>query len=58
MLQILDNDVYDLLEFIAAHNSPEQIEQAEKEIPEKDEIQEQSFELLGQYLDTLAEAKP
>lgn len=46
MLQILDNDVYDLLEFIAEHNSPEQIEQAEKEIPEKDEIQEQSFELL------------
>lgn len=53
MLQILDNDVYDLLEFIAEHNSPEQIEQAEKEIPEKDEIQEQSFELLKEFRQSL-----
>lgn len=48
MLQILDNDVYDMLEFIAAHNSSEQIEEAEREA-DGDEIQEQSFELLKQF---------
>ena len=51
MLHILDNDVYDLLEFIANANSPEQIEQAEKEIPDKDDVQEQSFALLKQFVE-------
>lgn len=51
MLHILDNDVYDLLEFIANANSPEQIEQVEKEIPDKDDVQEQSFALLKQFVE-------
>lgn len=49
MLQILDNDIYDMLEFIAAHNSPEQIEEAEKQIPDKDDVQEKSFALLQDF---------
>lgn len=49
MLQILDNDIYDMLEFIAAHNSPEQIEEAEKQIPDKDDVQEKSFALLRDF---------
>lgn len=51
MLHILDNDVYDLLEFISANNTAEQIEEAEQAIPDKDEIQEQSFALLKQFVE-------
>lgn len=50
MLHILDNDVYDILEFIAANNTPEQMEQAENDLPVKDEIQEQSFALLKEFM--------
>ena len=53
-----NRDILEMLEFIASHNTPEQIQEADQAIPEKDEIQEQSFALLRQYLDTLAEAKP
>ncbi|HDX3184386.1 TPA: hypothetical protein ROA76_004367 [Escherichia coli] len=54
MLHILDNDIYDILEFIAANNTPEQIEQAEEALPVKDEIQEQSFALLKQFAERRA----
>ena len=49
MLHILDNDIYDILEFIAANNTSEQIKEAEAVLPDKDEIQEQSFSLLKQF---------
>ena len=54
MLHILDNDVYDMLEFIAANNTPEQMEQAENDLPVKDEIQEQSFALLKEFTERRA----
>lgn len=50
MLTILDNDVYDMLEFISANNTPEQIEQAENDLPVKDDVQEQSFALLKEFI--------
>mgnify|MGYP003419533630 FL=1 len=49
MLHILDNDFYDMLEFISEHNTPEQIEEAEKQIPDKDDVQENSFALLREF---------
>lgn len=49
-MHILDNDIYDILEFIAANNTPEQIDQAEESLPVKDEVQEQSFALLKQFM--------
>lgn len=51
MLHILDNDVYDMLEFITANNTPEQMEQAENDLPVKDDVQEQSFALLKQFVE-------
>ena len=51
MLTILDNDVYDMLEFISANNTPEQIEQVEEALTDKDEIQEKSFALLKQFVE-------
>lgn len=53
MLHILDNDIYDILEFIAANNTPEQIEEAGREA-DGDEIQEQSFALLKQFTERRA----
>lgn len=45
-----NRDVLEMLEFIAANNTPEQMEQAENELPVKDEIQEQSFALLREFI--------
>lgn len=47
----MNNDVLTMLEFIASHNTPEQIQEADQAIPEKDEIQEQSFTLLKQFVE-------
>lgn len=51
MIQTFNNDVLTMLDFIASHNTPEQIQEADQAIPEKDEIQEQSFALLKQFLE-------
>lgn len=51
MIQTFNNDVLTMLEFIASHNTPEQIQEADQAIPEKDEIQEQSFALLKQFVE-------
>ena len=46
----MNNDVLTMMDFIASHNTPEQIQEADQAIPEKDEIQEQSFALLKQFV--------
>lgn len=51
MIQTFNNDVLTMLDFIASHNTPEQIQEADQAIPEKDEIQEQSFALLKQFVE-------
>lgn len=48
MLHVLDSDLLEFISIVAANNTPEQIEQAEREA-DGDEIQEQSFALLKQF---------
>lgn len=49
MLHVLDSDLLEFLSIVAENNNAEQIEQAEREAV-GDEIQEQSFELLKEFI--------
>lgn len=51
MIQTFNNDVLTMLEFIASHNTPEQIQEADESLPDKDAVQQKSFTLLRQYLE-------
>ena len=44
-----NRDVLEMVDLIFCNNTPEQIQEADQAIPEKDEIQEQSFALLKQF---------
>ncbi|QMC04579.1 hypothetical protein HVZ88_25445 (plasmid) [Escherichia coli] len=46
-----NRDILEMLEIIVSNNTPEQIQEADQAIPEKDEIQEQSFALLKQFVE-------
>lgn len=50
MLHYLDSDLLDFLSIVAANNTAEQIEEAEREA-DGDEIQEKSFALLKQFVE-------
>lgn len=50
MFHMLDNDLLEFISTVAANNTAEQIEQAEREA-DGDEIQEQSFALLKQFVE-------
>lgn len=54
MLHVLDNDLLEFLSIVAENNTAEQIEQAERQA-DKDEIQEQSFELLKEFMQSRLE---
>ena len=49
MLHVVDNDLLDFLSIVAENNTAEQIEEAEREA-DGDEIQEQSFALLKEFI--------
>lgn len=53
MLHFLDSDLLEFLSTVATNNTPEQIEEAEREA-DGDEIQEQSFALLKQFTERRA----
>lgn len=44
-----NRDVLEMVDLIFCNNTPEQIQEADQAIPEKDEIQAQSFALLKQF---------
>lgn len=50
MLHVLDNDLLEFLSTVATNNTAEQIEEAERQA-DGDEIQEQSFALLKQFVE-------
>lgn len=53
MLHVLDSDLLEFISIVAANNTAEQIEQAEREA-DGDEIQEQSFALLKEFTERRA----
>ncbi len=44
-----NRDVLEMIDLIISNNTPEQIEEAEKQIPDKDDAQEKSFALLREF---------
>lgn len=44
-----NRDVLEMVDLILCNNTPEQIKEVEAALPDKDEIQEQSFSLLKQF---------
>lgn len=44
-----NRDVLEMVDLIFCNNTPEQIQEADQAIPEKDEIQVKSFALLKQF---------
>lgn len=46
-----NRDVLEMMELIVCNNTPEQIKQAEEALPDKDDIQKRSFEVLKQFIE-------
>ena len=44
-----NRDILEMVDLILCNNTPEQIKEAEATLPDKDDIQEQSFALLKQF---------
>lgn len=44
-----NRDILEMVDLILSNNTPEQIKEAEVVLPDKDDVQEQSFALLKQF---------
>lgn len=46
-----NRDILEMMDLIVSNNTPEQIKEAEKALPDKDAVQENSFALLRQIIE-------